>query len=64
MQKGETIHYYFSKVSQFKEQLEAIGDDLDEHKHIMTSLNGLTRPWDAFIETICARKEKLQFDSL
>jgi hypothetical protein len=30
----------------------------------MKTLNGLTRPWDAFIQTICARKEKLQFDSL
>jgi hypothetical protein len=30
----------------------------------MTSLNGLTRHWDALIQTICARKEKLQFDSL
>jgi hypothetical protein len=30
----------------------------------MTTLNGLTRPWDAFLQTICARKEKLQFDSL
>jgi hypothetical protein len=30
----------------------------------MTTLNGLTRHWDAFIQTICARKEKLQFDSL
>jgi hypothetical protein len=30
----------------------------------MTTLNGLTRPWDAFIRAICARKEKLQFDSL
>jgi hypothetical protein len=30
----------------------------------MTTLNGLTRPWDAFIQTICARKEKLQFDNL
>ena len=30
----------------------------------MTTLNGLTRPWDAFIQTICARKKKLQFDSL
>jgi hypothetical protein len=30
----------------------------------MTTLNGLTRPWDSFIQTICARKEKLQFDSL
>jgi hypothetical protein len=25
-QKGETVHDYFSRVSQFKEQLEAIGD--------------------------------------
>jgi hypothetical protein len=64
MQKGETIHDYFSRISQFKEQLEEIGDNLDEYELIMTSLNGLTRPWDAFIQTICARKEKLQFDSL
>jgi hypothetical protein len=64
MQKGETIYEYFSRVSQFKEHLEAIGDTLDEDELIMTALNGLTRPWDAFIQTICARKEELHFDSL
>ena len=30
----------------------------------MTSLNGLTRPWDSFIQTVCARKESLKFDVL
>jgi hypothetical protein len=30
----------------------------------MMILNGLTRPWDAFIQTICDIKDKLQFDSL
>jgi len=30
----------------------------------MTTLNGITRPWYAFIQTICARKEKLNFDNL
>jgi hypothetical protein len=30
----------------------------------MTALNGLIRTWDAFIQTICARKEKLHFGSL
>jgi hypothetical protein len=64
MQKGETIHDYLSRVYHFKEQLEEIGDHLDEYELIMTALNGLTRPWDAFIQTICARKEKLHFDSL
>ena len=56
MQKGETIQDYFSRVSQFKEQLEEIGDNLDENELIMTTLNGLTRPWYAFIQTIFARK--------
>ena len=28
----------------------------------MNSLNGLTRPWDYFIHTMCARKESMKFD--
>jgi hypothetical protein len=64
MQKGETIQEYLSRISQFMEHLEAFGDTLDEDELLMTTLNGLTRPWDAFIQTICARKEKLHFDSL
>ena len=64
MQKGESIQEYFSRISQFKEQLEAIGDTIDEDELIMISLNGLTRPWDAFIQTICVRMEKLKFESL
>ena len=64
MQKGEMIQEYFSRISEFKEQLQAIGDTIDEDKLIMTALNDLTRPWDSFIQTICARKEKLKFDSL
>jgi hypothetical protein len=64
MQKGEIIQEYFSRISEFKEQLEAIRDTIDEDELIMTALNGLTRPSDDFIQTICARKEKLKFDSL
>jgi phosphopentomutase len=37
MQKGETVQDYFSRVSQFKEQLEAIGDNLDEDELLMVS---------------------------
>ena len=46
MRKGEQIHEYFTRVSQFKEQLEAIEDNIDEIELVMTALNGLTRPWD------------------
>jgi hypothetical protein len=64
MQRGESIQEYFSKISEFKEQLEPIGDTIDEEELIMTSLNGLIRPWDAFIQMICAIMEKLKFDGL
>jgi hypothetical protein len=37
MQKGETIQEYFSRISEFKEQLEAIGDTIDEDELIMTT---------------------------
>ena len=30
----------------------------------MTALNGHTRPWDSFIQTMCARKESLKFDTV
>ena len=53
MSKGESIHEYLTRVSRFKEQLlEAIEDKIDEIELVMTALNGLTRPWDSFIQTI------------
>ena len=52
MSKGESIQDYFTRVSQFKEKLDAIGDSLDEDELVMTSLNGLTRPWKSFIQTV------------
>ena len=62
MHKGESIQDYFTRVSQFREQLSAIGDTLDEDEIVMTDLNGLTRLWDSFIRTLCARKESMKFD--
>ena len=62
MNHGESIQDYFTRVSQFKEQLEVIGDKLDEDELVMTALNGLTRPWESFIQMMCAREENLTFD--
>ena len=62
MSHGESIQDYFTRVSQFKEQLEVIGEKLDEYELVMTALNGLTIPWESFIQMMCARKESLKFD--
>ena len=57
MSKGESIQYYFTRVSQFKEKLRAIGDNLDENELVMIALNGLTRPWESFIQILCDRNK-------
>ena len=44
MSKGESVQYYFTRISQIKEKLSSIGDTLDEDELVMTTLNGLTIP--------------------
>ena len=43
MSKGESIHEYFTRASQFKVQLEAIAGKINEIELVMKTLNGLTR---------------------
>ena len=62
MSHRESIQDYFTGVSQIKAQLEAVGDKLDEYELVMTSLNGITRPWESFIQMMCAKKERMKFD--
>jgi hypothetical protein len=64
MQNSETIHSYFSKVNQIKEQIESIGDTVNGEEIVMTTLNGLPRSWDAFIQGICSRRKLLEFNRL
>ena len=44
MRKSESMQEYFTRVSQFKEQLEAIEYKINEYELVMTTLNGLTLP--------------------
>ena len=62
MSKGESIQDYFTRGSHFKEQLDVIGNSLDVDEIVMTSLYGLTRPWESFIHTMSSRKESMKFD--
>jgi hypothetical protein len=51
-------------VNQIKEQIEAIGDTIEGEEMVMTTLNGLPRSWDAFIQGICSRKKLPKFTRL
>ena len=60
----QTIQAYFTRVSQIKEQLEAVDEKVENAEIVMTTLNGLPRSWDCFIQGICARKKLVKFSIL
>ena len=61
---SKTIHSYFIRVSQIKEQLEAVEENVEEGEIVMNTLNGLPRSWDSFIQGICARRKLISFSKL
>jgi hypothetical protein len=63
-QNSETIHSYFSIVNYIKEKIEAIGDTMNGEEMVMTTLNGLPRSWDSFIQGICSRRKLPKFSRL
>ena len=63
-QKSETMKSYFSRVAQIRDQIEAIGDTVEEAKIVMTTLNSLPRYWEAFIRGICSRRKLIKFRNL
>ena len=64
IQNAETIQSYFTRVSHIKEKLEAVDEEVEIAEIVMTTLNGLPRSWDYFIQGICARKKLVKFSRL
>ena len=64
LQNLELIQSYFRRISQIKEQIEAIGDSVEEAKLVMITLNGLPRSWDPFIRGINSRRKLTKFSKL
>ena len=63
-QKSETMQSYFTRVAQIKAQLEAIGDMVEEAEVVITTLNGLPRDWEVFIQGIYSRRKLTKFRKL
>src|SRR5713226_6448094 len=64
IQNAKTSQSYFTRVSQIKEKLEAVDEEVENAEIVMTTLNGLPRSWDSFIQGICARKKLVKFNKL
>ena len=54
---AETIQSYFTRVSQIKEQIEAVKEEVKKAEVVITTFNGLPGSWDSFIQEMCARRK-------
>ena len=57
IQNAETIQSSFTRVSQIKEQLEAVEEEVENATVVITTLNGLPGTWDSFIQGTYDRKK-------
>jgi hypothetical protein len=64
MNKSETIANFFTRISQIKDQLAALGDPVEDVELVTTMLNGFSPSWDPFVQGICARRKLPKFDKL
>ena len=57
IQNVETIQSYFTRVSQIKEQLVVVEEEVENEEVVIAIFNGLPRSWDSFIRGMCARRK-------
>lgn len=64
MAKGKSVISFFMKISELRDQLSAIGDEVVDKDLVMLALNGLPHSWEPFIQGISGRSKFPKFDRL
>jgi putative lipoic acid-binding regulatory protein len=64
MNNDDNITSYFVRISQLRDQLQAIGETISEKELVNIVLNGLPKTWDAFAASMNTRKEYPTFEEL
>ena len=59
IQNAETMKSYFTRVSQIKEKLVTVEEEVENAKVVIATLNGLPGSWDSFIRRMCAIRKGL-----
>jgi putative lipoic acid-binding regulatory protein len=64
MNDDDSITSYFVRISQLRDQLQAIEEIISEKELVNMVLNGLPKTWDAFAASMNTRKEYPAFEEL
>jgi hypothetical protein len=63
MNDDDSITSYFVRISQLRDQLQAIEEIISEKELVNIVLNGLPKTWDAFAASMNTRKEYPTFEN-
>jgi hypothetical protein len=64
MNDDDSITSYFVRISQLRDQLQAIEEITSEKELVNIVLNGIPKTWDAFAKSMNTRKEYPTFEEL
>jgi hypothetical protein len=64
MGKDDSVATFFSKISQTKDQLIAIGVHVDDYDLVKTAFDGLPESWGVFLAFVNGREVHPNFDRL
>jgi hypothetical protein len=64
MNDDDSITSYFVRISQLRDQLQAIEEIISEKELVNIVLNGFPKTWDAFVASMNTRKEYPTFKEL
>jgi hypothetical protein len=64
MSRTDTVATYFMKISQLRDQLKTIGDEVTDDELVTIALNGFSSSWDPFVQGICSKDVLPKFEHL
>ena len=56
MLKTESVTSYLGRFTQIRDELVAVGEIVDLHFMVRTTLNSFSKPWGSFVQGIVARE--------
>jgi hypothetical protein len=57
MTKAENVVTYLTRLTQVRDELGVVGEAIADSDLVRTTLNGVSKQWDVFVEGIVAREK-------
>jgi hypothetical protein len=64
MEKDESVNFFFTKISQIRDQLFSIGISVDDDDLVQTDVIGISPSWESFLQALNGYDVQPNFERL